>query len=77
MSPRPWLDRIATWSTQRPFKLAIATAFALAHLFVIARAGESRLHLPFNNAPGAHLEFKDPMARSLRLIPRSRRTGRD
>ena len=70
MLPRPWLDRITTWSTRRSFKLAVATAFALAHLFVIARAGESRLGLPFNNAPGEHIAFKDPMAPSLGTIPR-------
>jgi hypothetical protein len=70
LASRPWHDRIATWATWRSVKLAIATALALAHLLVIWRAGESRLQLPFNNAPGEHLAYTNPLAHSLGSIPR-------
>ncbi|MEO6773048.1 MAG: hypothetical protein ABI467_08485 [Kofleriaceae bacterium] len=63
-------DRLASWATRRSFKVAVATAFALAHLLVIWRAGESRLHLPFDSQPGLHLAFADPHANSLGAIPR-------
>lgn len=61
---------LATWATRRSFKVAVATAFALLHLVVIWRAGESRLHLPFDNQPGLHLAYADPNANALGSIPR-------
>jgi hypothetical protein len=63
-------EQLASWATRRSFKVAVATAFALAHLLVIAHAGKVRLNLPFNNAPGHHLAYVDPMANSLGTIPR-------
>ena len=63
-------EQLASWATRRSVKVAVATAFALAHLWVIAHAGQTRLHLPFNSAPGHHLAFTDPMADSLGTIPR-------
>ncbi len=63
-------EQLASWATRRSFKVAVATAFALAHLLVIAHAGKARLKLPFNSAPGHHLAYVDPMANSLGSIPR-------
>ncbi len=63
-------DQVATWATWRSVKVSIAIAFALAQLLVIAHAGHVRLHLPFDNAPGEHIAYTDPMAPSLGHIPR-------
>ena len=63
-------EQLASWATRRSFKVAIATAFALAHLLVIGHAGKARLNLPFNLAPGHHLAYANPMANSLGNIPR-------
>jgi hypothetical protein len=62
--------KLAALATRRSFKIAIAIAFAVAHLLVVDCAGHKRLDLPFNNAPGVHLAFSDPMANSLGSIPR-------
>lgn len=63
-------ERLSTWATRRPIKLAVAIAFALVHLLVFAHAGRTRLHLPFNNQPGHHISYSDPNANALGSIPR-------
>ena len=55
---------------RRSFKIAVAVAFALVQLVVVWRAGETRLHLPFNNDPGIHLAYDNPNANALGKIPR-------
>ena len=62
--------RIEKWSAKRSVQIALATALALAHLLAFARAGHSRLNIPFDLAPGAHLQFTDPRAPSLGPMPR-------
>jgi hypothetical protein len=61
---------IADWSNKRWVQLVIATLLALVHLFAFSLAADSRLDIPFNLAPDAHLAFTDPAADSLGTLPR-------
>jgi hypothetical protein len=64
------IARIDHWSTTRWFQVSLATLLALAHLFAFVRAANTRLHIPFNTAPGVHLQFIDPMVNALGPQPR-------
>src|SRR5262249_53491184 len=57
-------------AAKRWFAVVVATALALAHLAAFVDAAHTHLHIPFNNAPGAHLQFIDPMVDSLGSQPR-------
>jgi hypothetical protein len=61
---------VEDWSSKRWVKIAIATALALAHLLAFDIAAHTKLNIPFDLAPGAHLQFIDPMADSLSAQPR-------
>ena len=67
---QPVRQRLATWPAKRWFQMIVATLLTLAHLFAFAHAGKTRLGIPFDLAPGAHLEFADPNADALGPVPR-------
>jgi hypothetical protein len=58
------------WARVRWVQLVIAVALAFGHLGAFARAGHSRLNIPFDLAPGAHLQFTDLRAGALSGFPR-------
>lgn len=64
---RDWIDKLSTW---RSAKIALAVLLACAHLLAFAQAGRVRLNIPFDNAPGAHLQFTNPMVGALDGHPR-------
>jgi hypothetical protein len=60
----------AKYATVRWVQLAICVALAAGHLLAFSRAGHTRLNVPFDLAPGAHVQFTDPNAGALNGFPR-------
>ena len=56
--------KLAEVAPKRWFRVAIAAAFVLGHLVAFTVAGHSRLHLPFNSAPGEGISAISPIAPS-------------
>jgi hypothetical protein len=61
------LGRLAATSW---FRLLVASLLVVCHLVAFSRAGESRLGLPFNSAPGHAPYYSDPDASAVRGYPR-------
>ena len=62
--------RLAELAPKRSFRIAVAAAFVLGHLVAFTVAGHTRLHLPFNSAPGQEIYYSDPDAHALMPAPR-------
>ncbi len=62
--------KLAEVAPKRWFRIAIAAAFVFGHLVAFTVAGHSRLHLPFNSAPGQEIYYSDPDAYALMPPPR-------
>jgi hypothetical protein len=58
LAPKPW------------FRGAVALALVIGHLVAFTVAGHTRLHLPFNSAPGQEIYYSDPDANALMRAPR-------
>lgn len=61
------LDELASHAA---FRIFVAALLASMHLATFARAGEQRLGLPFNSAPGEAPYFSDPDAKATTGFPR-------
>jgi hypothetical protein len=62
--------KLAEVAPKRWFRLAVAAALVVGHLVAFTVAGHTRLHLPFNSAPGQEIYYSDPDANALMPAPR-------
>jgi hypothetical protein len=67
---QPLIDRLDRMAPKFWFRLAVAFALVLFHLFAFWRAGQERLDLPFNNNPDEAPYYSNPDAPSTRGFPR-------
>jgi hypothetical protein len=60
-----WTTKLASLSRELHFRFAIAAVLVAFHIFAFAHAGNERLQLSFNSAPGEPPAFSEPDAPQL------------
>src|SRR5215831_14276419 len=63
-------ERVTTLARTSQFRVAISAFFVVLHLLAFSKAGEDRLDLPFNSAPGESPYYSNPDASVVGGYPR-------